>query len=140
MTLWLNAVRRAYRIYIVEDSAILLRLLVEMLGGIPGAFIVGYSGRAEQAILEIAETAPDAIIVDLMLKSGTGYDVMKALQSQRATMPVVIVLTNLTMAPHPGWAKTLGASYFFDKSSEIVKMVRVITELVAAQRGSAVGI
>jgi DNA-binding NarL/FixJ family response regulator len=111
-----------------------------MLGGIPGAFIVGYSGQAEQAILEIAETAPDAIIVDLMLKSGTGYDVMKALQSQRATMPVVIVLTNLTMAPHPGWAKTLGASYFFDKSSEIVKMVRVITELVAAQRGSAVGI
>ena len=140
MTLWLNAVRRAYRIYIVEDSAILLRLLIEMLGGISGAFIVGYSAHAEQAILEIAETAPDAIIVDLMLKSGTGYDVMAALEGQSATKPVVIVLTNLTMAPHPVWAKSLGATYFFDKSSEIVKMFRVITELVAAHRGSAIGI
>ena len=140
MTLWLNAVRRAYRIYIVEDSAILLRLLIEMAGAISGAFVVGYSAHAEQAILEIAETAPDAIILDLMLKTGTGYDVMKALESQGATMPVVLVLTNLTMAPYPEWAKSLGATYFFDKSSEIVKMFRVIAELVAAHRGAAMGV
>ena len=140
MSVWLNAVRRAYRIYIVEDSAILLRLLIEMMGGISGAFIVGYSAHAEQAILEIAETAPDAIIVDLMLKSGTGYDVMKALESQSGVMPTVIVLTNLTMAPYPEWAKSLGATYFFDKSSEIVKMFRVIAELVAAHRGAAMGV
>ena len=140
MTLWLNAVRRAYRIYIVEDSAILLRLLVEMLGGISGAFVVGHSGHAEQAILEIAETMPDAIIVDLMLTSGNGYDVLKALALKSTTMPVVIVLTNLTMAPHPQWAKSLGATYFFDKSTEIVKMFRVINKLVTAHPGAAIRI
>ena len=138
MIKWLNAVRRAYRIYIVEDSAILLRLLVEMLGGISGAFVVGHSAHAEQAILEIAEAMPDAIIVDLMLATGTGYDVMQALGRQSTTMPVVIVLTNLTMAPHPTWAASLGATYFFDKSTEIVKMFRVINELVKAHLGSAI--
>jgi len=137
MIKWLNAVRRAYRIYIVEDSTILLRLLVEMLGGISGAFVVGHSAHAEQAILEIGEAMPDAIIVDLMLTSGTGYDVMKAVR-QGTTMPVVIVLTNLTMAPHPTWAASLGATYFFDKSSEILKMFRVINELVDNQRGAAI--
>ena len=140
MIKWLNRVGRAYRIYIVEDSAILLRLLIEMLGGISGAFVVGYSAHAEQAILEIPEAMPDAIIVDLMLTSGTGYDVMKALGRQSTTMPVVIVLTNLTMAPHPTWAAGLGATYFFDKSTEILKMFRVINELVKVHRGTAIRI
>jgi CheY-like chemotaxis protein len=140
MIKWLNRVRRAYRIYIVEDSAILLRLLIEMLGGIAGAFVVGHSAHAEQAILEIPEAMPDAIIVDLMLTTGTGYEVMKALRHQCTTMPVVIVLTNLTMAPHPTWAASLGATYFFDKSTEIVKMFRVIDELVKAHRGAAIRI
>jgi hypothetical protein len=31
--------------------------------------------------------------------------VMKALGAEGTTMPVVIVLTNLTMAPHPTWAQ-----------------------------------
>ena len=138
MIKWLNAIRHAYRIYIVEDSAILLRLLVEMLGAISGAFVVGHSAHAEQAILEIPEAMPDAIIVDLMLATGTGYDVMKALGRQSTTMPVVIVLTNLTMAPHPTWAASLGATYFFDKSTEIVKMFRVINELVKAHLASSI--
>jgi len=137
MMKWLNAIRWAYRIYIVEDSAILLRLLVEMLRGIAGAFVVGHSAHAEQAIREIPEVMPDAIIVDLMLTTGTGYDVMNALGQQGATMPVVIVLTNLTMAPHPTWAATMGATYFFDKSTEIVKMFRVINALVKAHRRTA---
>ena len=137
MIMSLDAVRRAYRIYIVEDSAILLRLLVEMLGGISGALVVGHSGHAEQAILEIAETTPDAIIVDILLHTGTGYDVLESVADQSATMPVPIVLTNLSMAPHPEWAASLGAAHFFDKSTEIVKMFRLITELVAAHQGAA---
>jgi len=130
----LDAIRPAYRIYIVEDSVILLRLLVEMLGGIPGALVVGHSAHAEQAIREIPEAMPDAIIVDLMLTTGSGYDVMNALERQGTTGPVVIVLTNFTMAPHPTWAASVGATYFFDKSTEIVKMFRVINGLVKAHR------
>jgi hypothetical protein len=44
------------------------------------------------------------------------------------------------MAPHPEWAKSLGATYFFDKSSEIVKMFRVINKLVIAQQDGAIRI
>jgi len=43
----------------------------------------------------------------------------------------------LTMAPHPTWAASMGATYFFDKSTEIVKMFRVINELVKAHRRTA---
>jgi two-component system, OmpR family, response regulator len=124
------APKGAYRVYVVEDSAILLRLLQEMLGAIPGAYVVGHSDSAEQAIHEIVETRPDAIIVDLLLQSGTGYDVLEGVALQSPKLPLSIVLTNFTMAPHPGRAARLGAAYFFDKSTEISRMFRIVTELV----------
>ena len=120
----------AYRIYVVEDSAILLRLLQEMLAAIPGAAVIGHSDRADTAIAQIVESMPDAIIVDLLLQSGTGYDVLEGVALQSTKLPLSIVLTNFTMAPHPGRAARLGAAYFFDKSTEISRMYRVLTEHV----------
>jgi two-component system OmpR family response regulator len=125
-----DAPNGAYRIYVVEDSAILLRLLQEMLAAIPGAAVIGYSDSAEPAIAEIVESGPDAIIVDLLLQSGTGYDVLEGVALQSTKLPLSIVLTNFTMAPHPGRAARLGAAYFFDKSSEISRMYRVLIDLV----------
>jgi DNA-binding NarL/FixJ family response regulator len=126
----------AYRIYVVEDSAILMRLLQEMLGSIPGVHLAGYSDSADEAIKEIVATTPDAIIVDLLLQSGTGYDVLEGVALQAGKLPLSIVLTNFSMAPHPGQAARLGAAYFFDKSTEISRMFRLITELVIEhQRG-----
>ena len=124
----------AYRIYVVEDSAILLRLLQEMMGVIPGVKLAGYSDRADEAVEEIVASAPDAIILDLLLQSGTGYDVLEGVALQGGKLPLSIVLTNFTMAPHPGRAARLGAAYFFDKSTEIARMFRLITELAKEHR------
>jgi DNA-binding NarL/FixJ family response regulator len=124
-----EALHVAYRIYVVEDSPILLRPLREVLAGIPGALVVGHSGRAEIAIAEIAESIPHAVIVDLMLQSGTGFDVLEAVARQGTKAPIAIVLTNFTMAPYHDRAASLGAAYFFDKSTEIPQMVRVVTAL-----------
>ena len=131
-----GAANGAYRIYVVEDSAILMRLLEEMLGVIPGVRVAGHSGSADEAIEEIVTAAPDAIIVDLLLQSGTGYDVLEGV-ALRGRLPLSIVLTNFTMAPHPGRAARLGAAYFFDKSTEISRMFRLITELAREHRRRA---
>jgi len=132
-----NPAGEAYRIYVVEDSAILLRLLQEMLGSIPGVELAGYSDNADEAIKEIVTTAPDAIIVDLLLQSGTGYDVLEGVALQGGKLPLSIVLTNFSMSPHPGQAARLGAAYFFDKSTEISRMFRLITELAKEHRRGA---
>lgn len=117
-----------YRIYVVEDSAIMLRLILDLLAGIPGALIVGHADRADVAVVEIADSVPDAIIIDLMLQSGTGYDVLKAARHS-TNAPVVIVLTNLTMPPHRDQAMGLGADHFFDKSTEVSQMLRLVNKL-----------
>jgi DNA-binding NarL/FixJ family response regulator len=120
----------SFRIYVVEDSAVLRRLLLEFLGCMDGATVVGQSGNAEAAILDITQCAPDAVIVDLLLQSGTGFDVLEALTRKRKGAPLAIVLTNFTMAEYRERAAELGAAYFFDKGKEIVKMLRVIHGLV----------
>ncbi len=120
----------AYRIYVVEDSPILLRVLREILVDIPGASIVGHAGRADVAISEIAASVPDAIVVDLMLQSGTGFDVLEAVARQSPKAPVAMVLTNFTMAPYRDRAASLGAAYFFDKSTDIPQLIGVVNALV----------
>jgi hypothetical protein len=52
-------------------------------------------------------------------------------------LPLSIVLTNFSMSPHPGQAARLGAAYFFDKSTEISRMFRLITELAKENRRGA---
>ena len=120
------AALESYRIYVVEDSPVLRRLLLEFLGDMDGASVVGQSGNAEAAVHDIRQCAPDAVIVDLLLQSGNGFDVLEAVMRDRNTAPLAIVLTNFTMPEYRERAAGLGASYFFDKSTEIVKMLRVI--------------
>lgn len=123
-----------YRIYVVEDSLILLRLLLDMLGGIAGVEIVGHAPNAQDAVAGIVEHRPDAVILDLMLQSGTGFDVLHGLGAATAASPVVIVLTNFTMASYREKAQELGVTYFFDKSTEILQLFRVVSQLVDDRR------
>jgi DNA-binding NarL/FixJ family response regulator len=118
-----------YGIYLVEDSPVLLPRLVELFNTIPGALVVGYSGRADVALAEIAERKPNAIILDLNLEAGSGYDVLLGIARLQG-VPTAIVLTNYTMPLYRTESARLGAAYFFDKSTEIPQVVRVVVELI----------
>ena len=122
---------RQLRIYLVEDSPILLSRLIELLQGV-GVTLVGHANSAMVAIAEITTLAPDAIIVDIALKSGNGFEVLRALAGRKDDRPVRIVLTNYTSAPYRNAAKRLGVEYFFDKSSEILEMLKVVTSMASS--------
>jgi DNA-binding NarL/FixJ family response regulator len=114
------------RIYLVEDSAILLRLLRELLQSV-GAEVIGQADSAPIAMREIRRLRPDVAIVDITLQRGNGFDVLRALAEEKnGDRPVCIVLTNHSSAPYRNAAKRLGAEYFFDKSTEIIKMLKIV--------------
>ena len=117
------------RVYLVEDSAIMspvLRTLIEATG----ARIVGNSGAAGTAIEDIKVLRPDVVIVDIGLREGTGFDVLKALFHAKDTeAPIRIVLTSHALEPLRKAAVRLKAAYFFDKSTQIPEMIRVLREM-----------
>jgi DNA-binding NarL/FixJ family response regulator len=117
------------RVYLVEDSAIMspvLRTLIEATG----AKIVGNSGGARTAIEDIKVLQPDVVIIDIGLRQGNGFDVLKALfRAQGKDGPARMVLTNHALEPLRIAAARWGAPYFFDKSKQIPEMLRVLRDM-----------
>jgi DNA-binding NarL/FixJ family response regulator len=125
------------RVYLVEDSAIMspvLRTLVEATG----ARIVGNSGSAGTAIEDIEVLRPDVVIIDIGLREGSGFDVMRALFHANGTDgPARVVLTNHALEPYRKAAARWGAAHFFDKSSQIPEMLRILRRLHRSLRADA---
>src|SRR6267154_5275887 len=78
--------RNPLRILLVEDSAVLADRLTELLHYIPGVQLVDTVDN-ELAAVRIALSQPiDVMILDLHLRQGTGFGVLRALAHQpRAT-------------------------------------------------------
>jgi signal transduction histidine kinase len=84
------ASRPRRRILVVEDNPDMGLLLVRSLGS---AYRVEHVTRVADALALLAEDPPTAVLSDVMLPDGTGYDVLAAIRSRRDLdrMPVVLV-------------------------------------------------
>ena len=109
---------RPVKVFLVEDAPLLRERLEAMLNAIPGVQTVGYAVDAEPAVEGILAAGADAVVLDIQLARGSGFDVLRALQS-RAPQIAVYVLTNFATDGYRKAAERLGARGFFDKSHDI---------------------
>lgn len=127
----------ALRVYLVEDSPLVFERLQESMEE-DGAKVVGHADDATTAIAEIAALRPDAVVVDIALREGTGLHVLKDIGDfPEAERPARVVLTNFNREWYRDAAKRLGAEYFFDKSSEIPEMLEVLRSMSPSDRHRA---
>jgi len=117
-------------VFLVEDSPLLRPRLEALLASIAGARLIGQAAGAQAAIAAILAAVPDAVVLDIHLEEGNGFDVLKALH-KAAPQVAVYVLTNFPTEPYRRKAESLGASGFFDKSGELDKL----REALAAHAG-----
>ena len=97
-----------------------------------GGIVVGHSEAANDAIENLATVDPDVVIVDIQLSSGTGFDVLEALQTTGdGRSATKIVLTNHASREYRDRSFQLGANAFFDKSSETPQLFELIHRLAA---------
>jgi len=117
-------------VFIVEDSQPVLERLEEMLSSIEGACFAGSAASVEAAISGILYTHPNAVILDIGLMHGSGFDVLRALRERRVGIPVY-VLSNFATEPYRRLAEQLGACAFFDKTTQIDEMRELLTQRAA---------
>src|SRR5579872_1047947 len=122
------------RVFIVEDSRQVLERLEEMVGNIDGASFAGSAATVDAALRGIADTRPDAVILDIRLEHGSGFDVLRALKTAALPTPVYI-FSNLATEPYRRMAQRLGATAFFDKCNQTDDM-RALLAQCAAQHGA----
>ena len=117
------------RVFLVEDAPLLRERLIALIVSV-GAEPVGHAEGAREAIEGILAANPDVVVLDIHLKEGNGFDVLRAV---RKSAPAIdfFVLTN---HPHEGYrasAERLGARGFFDKSSEFDKLRAALASATA---------
>jgi DNA-binding NarL/FixJ family response regulator len=122
------------RIYVVEDSPIMLRLLSSAIDA-AGAKLSGHSANAQQAIEAISVLEPDLILIDISLNFGNGFDVLRVLRDRGLALTArKVVLTNHANAEYRNLCFRLGADQFLDKASETAQALALISNLATEHR------
>lgn len=128
-----NTQEQVISVYIVEDSAIVVDRLKNIINDLPYAKLAGTASNITKALAEINQTEPDAVIIDIHLKDDAcnhqnGIDL---LQKLRANNPIItiIMFTNLSTAMYKEKCISLGANYFLDKSIDFTKISDILNSI-----------
>ena len=110
-----------YRVFLVEDSGVVRQRVLELLGSIDGVNTIGSATTANDAERAILQAQPDAVLLDIKLAQGSGFDVLRSLRKQAPHIEIYM-LSNFTAQPYRERAASLGARGFFDKTNEIERL------------------
>jgi DNA-binding NarL/FixJ family response regulator len=118
------------KVFLVDDSVIVLEKLAAMVSSIEGVEIAGQALNVHDAIQSIVKLKPDVVILDIKLTGGgNGMDVLKRIKKE-IPPPIVIMLTNYPYPQYREKCQALGAEYFFDKVTEIEKVGESLAQLM----------
>src|SRR4030081_3678289 len=121
------------RILIVDDHAILLRGLKEILQREFRDVSIGGAGTAEQALTQLDAENWDLVILDITMPGRSGLDVLGNLKALRPKLPVLV----LSMHPEHQYGKRLlkaGASGYMHKESAPEELIKAVRKLLGGGR------
>ena len=124
-------VAHSVRVLLVEDSKLLTERLIEAIDLIAGVHLIGTAETEAAAVALVAREPVDVIILDLHLRQGSGFGVMRALATAQLN-PQIIVLTNYDLPEYKNAAFTLGATHFLDKARDYGRLPEVLHEICEA--------
>lgn len=100
--------------------------IAQAVKAIDGLFLSGAASDAQGALKAIRATTPDALIVDIQLREGSGLDVVKQIKAELPQTKTV-VLSNSATWPYEHAARVAGADYFLDKSTEFGQLAGILS-------------
>ncbi|MGE5638610.1 MAG: response regulator [Clostridia bacterium] len=123
------------KVFLVEDSLPVRERLSALLTAGGSNEIVGTAAGAREAIAANLATRPDAVVLDLNLAQGSGFDVLRAVRDAAPEIDFYM-LSNFASEPYRRYAASLGARAFFDKTSEFER----VRDILAQRAASAVSV
>jgi DNA-binding NarL/FixJ family response regulator len=111
--------RSPVRVFVVEDSPLIRKRIIENLQSMGGFDVVGFAEAEDAAVAAIVAAKPDVVITDIRLKEGNGIEVVRQLREKAfAPQPRIYVLSNYANVEYRRQCELVGADDFFDKSGE----------------------
>ena len=81
------------RVVVADDQASVREGLVLLLGGLPGIDVVGAAADGQQALDQVAEHQPDAILLDLHMPVLDGIGATRRLTAEHPGVAIVVLTT-----------------------------------------------
>jgi len=120
------------KIVLIEDSLIVRQTMGVVLGELAGVEVVGGAADEFSAIELLQHKQPDLAIVDLELRAGSGFGVLRALSQnpERFGRPRAVVFSNHDQAILRERCFALGADGFFDKGTQMGDLLAYVRQAV----------
>ncbi|MFD3563134.1 response regulator [Streptomyces sp. NPDC058686] len=118
------------RIVVADDQASVREGLVLMLGLLPDIDVVGSAANGEEALQQVSEHRPDAILLDLHMPVLDGIETTRRLTSE---YPDVVIVVLTTYADDRSILETLraGARGYLTKDADRLHIARTLHSAVA---------
>jgi DNA-binding NarL/FixJ family response regulator len=117
------------RVLLVEDSSLLAARLGELIRRLPDVDLIDTVQTESDAVTRISDVMPDVLILDLHLRTGSGFGVLRTLVRERPERrPKVIILTNFGLPEYRREAESLGVEAFLDKSRDYFRLPSLLRD------------
>lgn len=120
------------KILLVDDDEAVRRMFSESLQKVDG-FSVDTADDGNQALLKIAQTKPDIIILDIAMPELTGIQVLEVVKSDSKFKKIpIVMLTATTDYAEINECLAKGAASYItkgDRHSEIVDKIKMVIKL-----------
>jgi two-component system OmpR family response regulator len=122
-------VERNLSVLLVEDSRLLADRLREAILNVPGAQLAGTVDNESDAVATLNRIPIDVVLIDIHLRRGTGFGVLRAITNAPHENVVAIVLTNHDLGEYRRAATELGARHFLDKMRDLDRLPTLLKQI-----------
>jgi DNA-binding NarL/FixJ family response regulator len=114
-----------YRLFLIEDHALMRRVLRQLLEEEADLEVVAEAESAESALSQLPEVTPDLILTDLSLPGASGLELISWLRAERPELRCLVV-TGHTDQFYRAAALAAGAAGYVTKDDpdEVIGAVR----------------
>lgn len=118
--------------FLIDDSELVRQRLMEAIASTRATEFVGSAETESDAVEKLRELRCDAIVLDINLARGNGFEVLKSVRANHAYRPKVIVFTSYAYHFYRQLMMELGADFFLDKATDFKRLLEIIERLPAA--------
>lgn len=119
------------KILVADDDRVTLETLAAQLRG--AGFQVTMAMDAMQAFMAAQRSSPDAVLLDIQMPGGTGFDTLKRLRSSTKTQAIPVIAMSALKDPETGKrALALGAVEFLAKPVDFERLRSTLNRLVTS--------
>ncbi len=115
--------------YIIDDDPGIRRILSNIIDNYRLGYVVGEAEDGKNAIEEIEELMPDIALVDLLLPSVDGIDIVKEIK-KRDSSTQFIMISEVTSKDMIADAYRSGIEYFINKPINVIEVVSIIEKAI----------